>query len=137
MTVIADSSFIYALFNARDFRHRAAASFASTFREVTIVPDVVLPEIAYLFKRDVGYSGLQRFLERFLDFEGPLQAVEKSDLSRMHEIATNYESAEFDIVDCCIMAMAERLQIRQIATFDRRDFSIFRPRHCEYLELLP
>jgi hypothetical protein len=35
------------------------------------------------------------------------------------------------------MAQAERLNIARIATFDRRDFSVFRPKHCEYLELLP
>lgn len=41
------------------------------------------------------------------------------------------------IVDCCIMALAERLHVTRIATFDRRDFSIFQPRHCGYFELLP
>ena len=35
------------------------------------------------------------------------------------------------------MAIAERLNITRIATFDRRDFSIFQPSHCDYLELLP
>jgi hypothetical protein len=35
------------------------------------------------------------------------------------------------------MALSERLQITQVCTFDRRDFSIFRPTHYDYLELLP
>jgi uncharacterized protein len=35
------------------------------------------------------------------------------------------------------MALAEYLAITQICTFDRRDFSIFRPAHCEYFERLP
>ncbi len=35
------------------------------------------------------------------------------------------------------MASAERLSVTRIATFVRRDFSIFRPRHCDYLDLLP
>ena len=48
-----------------------------------------------------------------------------------------YADARFDFVDCCIMALVERLDITQICTFDRRDFGIFRPAHCEYLELLP
>jgi hypothetical protein len=33
--------------------------------------------------------------------------------------------------------MAERLNITRACTFDRRDFSIFRPHPCDYLELLP
>ncbi len=35
------------------------------------------------------------------------------------------------------MVIAERLNITRIVTFDRRDFSVFRPSHCEYFELLP
>ncbi len=48
-----------------------------------------------------------------------------------------YPGAKLDFVDCCIMAMSERLNITRVCTFDRRDFSIFRPAHCDYLELLP
>lgn len=29
------------------------------------------------------------------------------------------------------------LAITRICAFDRRDFSIFRPRHCDYYDLLP
>ena len=137
MTVIADSSFVYALTNSNDSRHHAAVHFASTLHEVTLVPDVVLPEIAYLFWRDVGTWGIPSFLRRFREFDSTLLPISDTDLDRISEIAETYADAEFDIVDCCIMALAERLQITRIATFDRRDFSIFRPRHCQFLELLP
>jgi predicted nucleic acid-binding protein len=43
----------------------------------------------------------------------------------------------FDFVDCAILTLAERLDITQICTFDRRDFAAYKPTHCEYLELLP
>jgi uncharacterized protein len=48
-----------------------------------------------------------------------------------------YASAKLDFVDCTIMAVAERLEIQHIATFDRRDFSIVRPAHIEHFILLP
>lgn len=137
MTVIADSSFIFALFNSRDPHSSEARAFASTNRDITVVPDIILLEISYLFRRDFGYVGVQVLLERFNAYEVPFERLTRSDLARMHEIATIYSSAEFDIVDCCIMAIAERLKITKIATFDRRDFSIYRPRHCGYFELLP
>ncbi len=137
MTIITDSSFIYALYNEKDSHHQQAMDFASTYTGGTIVPDVILPEIGYLFARDLGYYGLQKFLEKFKDVNARLEPVEWADLARIHEISVTYASAEFDLVDCCIMALAERLNITQVATFDRRDFSIYRPRHCDYLELLP
>jgi predicted nucleic acid-binding protein len=36
-----------------------------------------------------------------------------------------------------MMVLAERLNIADIYTFDRRDFAAFRPSHRAYLRLLP
>jgi predicted nucleic acid-binding protein len=137
MTIITDSSFIYALYNAHDSRHRQAMDFASQYTGSSIISEVILPEVSYLFLRDLGYISVQRFLGHFKQLDSQLEALEKSDLARVHEIAVQYASAQFDVVDCCIMALAERLDVTRVATFDRRDFAIFRPRHCDYLELLP
>lgn len=137
MTFIADSNFVYALYNASDIHHRDAMSFLSQNTEVMLVPDVVLPEVSYLIARDIGHSGMQTFLERFMQLDVQLEAVGMEDLARVRDIVSAYADARFDIVDCCIMAIAERLDITRIATFDRRDFSIFQPRHCDFLELLP
>ena len=137
MNVIADSSFIFALFNAQDPHSPEARAFAAANLDIIVVPDIILPEISYLFRRDFGYAGVQVLLERFNAYEVPFERITRSDLRRMHEIAVTYASAQFDIVDCCIMAIAERLDITRIATFDRRDFSIFRPQHCDFFELLP
>lgn len=59
------------------------------------------------------------------------------DLERAAEIMEQYADADLDFVDCCIMALAERLNITEVCTLDQRDFSIFRPAHCDYLEILP
>ncbi len=137
MTVIADSNILYALYNAKDASHQEAIAFVSQNDETLLVPDVALPEVCYLLTRDIGYFGMQTFLEYFKRLNVQLEPIEMDDLSRVREIAIVYADAEFDIVDCCIMAIAERLNIRSIATFDRRDFSVFRPSHCDYFDLLP
>ena len=36
-----------------------------------------------------------------------------------------------------VVAIAERLGVTQVATLDRRDFSVVRPRHTDAFELLP
>ena len=102
-----------------------------------LVPDVILPELAYLCLRALGYAGLHSVLESFRRSDVEILPLGWIALERICEIAETYSSAAFDIVDCCIMAIAERLEISRIATFDRRDFSIFRPRRCEFFELLP
>lgn len=58
-------------------------------------------------------------------------------MARMQEIMTKYADAEFDYGDVSIMAIAERLNITRICTFDRRDFHIYQPTHCSHFELVP
>lgn len=137
MTVIVDSSFLVALYDDSDRQHRRANNFTFDGSERLLVPDVVLPEVSHVLRRRFYYQSSFAFFE-FFDFEiASLEPVRKVDLTRIEEIAQQYQSAEFDLVDCCIMAIAERLGITRIATFDGRDFSIYRPRHCDYFELLP
>ena len=137
MTIITDSSFLYALYNSRDSHHSDAMQFASQYTGGTVIPEVTLPEVTYLFRRDLGYFGVQQFLQSLVDVKPPLESIVQEDIVRVNEIAQQYPTAEFDFVDCCIMALSERLKITEIATFDRRDFSIFRPGHCDYFTLLP
>lgn len=137
MSVIVDSSFIYALLNQKERCHFDALHFSLMNTEELRVPDVVLPELSYLFRRDFGYAGVQRLLELIPSLDARYVPIVSQDIPRIHEITIMYGDAAFDIVDCCIMAIAERLGITRIATFDRRDFSIFRPRHCDYFALLP
>lgn len=51
--------------------------------------------------------------------------------------ALNDADAELDFADAAVIALAERLDIEHVATFDRRDFSIIRPQHCQAFQLLP
>ena len=132
-----DSGFLFALFNLRDPWHRNAEEFVAQNTETLFVPNVVLPEVCYLITRDFGHRGIETFLDYFAQLDAQFAPLEFSDLQRVRQVLSTYADAELDIVDCCIIAIAERLDIKHIATFDRRDFSLVRPRHGELLELLP
>ena len=137
MTLLIDSSFLVALYDGGEVHHRRAYDFAADRTEVMLVPDLVLAEVSYLLRRNLGYANSLNFFEFFEDRSVRLVAVLQEDLARVREIGQQYSDARLDLVDCCIMTIAERLRVTRIATFDRRDFSIFQPRHCDYLELLP
>lgn len=68
MSILADTGYVYALYNSQDAHHQQAEAFAKGNNKPTLLPAVILPELGFLF---------------------------------------------------------------------RRDFSIFKPRHCEFFELLP
>ena len=137
MTLIIDSSFLVALYDGGEIRHQRAFDFAADNVETMLVPNVVMPEVSFLLARNLGYARSLNFFDFFKHRNVRLEAVSIEDLTRVNEISQQYEDAQLDLVDCCIMAIAERLNIKRIATFDRRDFSIFQPQHCDYLELLP
>ncbi|HEX9520367.1 MAG TPA: hypothetical protein VF940_29820 [Streptosporangiaceae bacterium] len=53
---------------------------------------------------------------------------------------TTYSSLPLQVVDACMVALAERLDLREVAALDRRDFLVVAPRHLpkgERLTLLP
>jgi predicted nucleic acid-binding protein len=55
----------------------------------------------------------------------------------MAELVRTYKDARLDPADVSVVAIAERLAITHIATLDRRDFSLIRPRHVSAFTLLP
>jgi len=66
-----------------------------------------------------------------------VEPLHRSELVRSHELLTEYVDNHLDFADASIVAIAERLGVRRILTTDRRHFSVLRPAHCEYFEILP
>jgi uncharacterized protein len=79
----------------------------------------------------------QRFLKSVLDGELDLIQVESSDLRRALELQLQYADVPLGLVDTSIVALAERLQLQRVLTFDRRHFGLVKPVGLGHLELLP
>ena len=101
------------------------------------MPDVVLPELAYLILRELGHQALARFLRSIAAGELVRVPTATQDLDRAAELLEKYADNRVDFVDCAIVAMAERLKLTKVLTVDRRHFTIFRPNHCDYFEISP
>jgi len=56
---------------------------------------------------------------------------------RMAELVDTYADLPLGSTDSSVIALAERLGAVDVATLDRRDFSVVRPRHVGALTLLP
>lgn len=65
------------------------------------------------------------------------EPVRAPDWLRIAELVASYHDLPLGTVDASIVAAAERLGIRAIATLDHRHFMVVRPAHCETFELLP
>ena len=136
MTALLDTGFLLAVLDADDALHPACRDALLPERE-PLLPDVVLPELAYLVLRELGYATLSRFLRSLAAGELTVVRLQVDDLPRTAQLLDKYSDSRVDFVDCCIVALAERLEIDRILTVDRRHFGLFRPRHCAHLTLLP
>ena len=135
--ILVDSSFLIALYDRAADEHESTKEIADLYGGQFLVPQVVLTEVVYILKRETGVQGAIYFLDSFARSQPDLQDVIVEDLGRVQQIMQQYADAKLDFVDCCIMALSERLNITQVCTLDQRDFNIFRPKHCDYLEILP
>jgi uncharacterized protein len=55
----------------------------------------------------------------------------------MAELVRGYDDLALGTMDASVIAVAERLDVRKIATLDRRHFTAVRPSHVEAFTLLP
>jgi len=137
MTAILDTSFLFALTAQKDQNHRRVLAVAQKLNEPLLLPCVVIPEICYLIASRLGHSKMRGFLENLSSSDIRLESITVEDLSRMNEILKQYADSQLDFADTAIMTIAERKNVTRVLTLDRRDFSLVRPKHCDYFEILP
>jgi len=88
----------------------------------------VIPEVCFLLARNLGAAAESAFLRAFPG-ELTLEQVTVGDLRRAAELVVQYADLPLGVVDASIVAVAERLDLTEIITLDRRHFSVVRPRH--------
>lgn len=66
-----------------------------------------------------------------------LVSLTRSDLDRMAELVETYSSLPLGAAGASVIAVAERLKVTEVATLDRRHFTVVRPSRVDALTLLP
>ncbi|WP_239029043.1 PIN domain-containing protein [Pseudonocardia acidicola] len=71
--------------------------------------------------------------------DGDFEPVElrQEDYRRVSELVTTYGDLPLGTTDATVVAPAERLGVSEVATLDRRHFTVVRPAHVPALTLLP
>ena len=98
---------------------------------------LVVTEADYLIGTRLGVDAEARFLGDLSAGSLIAEPVAPSDWLRMAELVVAYRDLPLGAADASVITAAERLGIRQVATLDRRHFTVVRPRHVDALELLP
>ncbi len=102
-----------------------------------IVPQLVVTEVAYLLETRLGADAEVRFLGDLAAGNLIPEPVQVGDWIRIAELVAAYRDLPLGTVDASVVATAERLGVTQLATLDRRHFTVVRPAHAPAFEILP
>lgn len=98
---------------------------------------LVVTEVVYLLGTRLGHEPEIRFLGDFAAGNLIAEPVAASDWLRIAELVRTYRDLPLGSVDASVLAAAERLDVAEVATLDRRHFTVVRPAHVAALTLLP
>lgn len=96
-----------------------------------------MAEVGYLLQRQQGSRAEAAFMRSLA--EGTLTPIDLQgdDFARMVELIETYADFPLGTTDAAVVALAERLDLTEIATLDHRHFGVVRPRHVSVFTLLP
>ena len=119
--------------------HRCVEMFTGLHlaRRQLLVPAVVVAEVGYLLAKYAGARAEAVFLRSLADGDFSPVDVTSADYLRMSELVEQYADLPLGTTDAAVVALAERLATSEVATLDRRHFTVVRPRHADTLTLLP
>lgn len=135
--ILLDTGVLYAGADQDDAHHPACAGLLQTDPGPLLVPVPVVTETAWLIEARLGPPAEATFLHSLADGELSRVDLIDADWDRAVQLIEDYHDLPLGLVDASVIAVAERLGVTEIATLDRRHFSVVRPRHAEAFTLLP
>ena len=123
--------------DASDRWHAPVVEWWRRNRDEVLIPELALAEITYLLQARIGCEAGQAFVSSLARGELETVALQPGDLDRASELMAEYADLGIGFVDAAIAAIAERFEVRQILTTDRRHFGVIRPRHRRGFVLVP
>jgi hypothetical protein len=138
--IVCDTGPLVAAALSNDADHHAAVELFSGMHLAgrrMVVPGPVVAEVGYLLAREASAHVEASFLRSLADgdFE-PIDLVH-ADYARMARLVEQYADLPLGTTDAAVVAVAERLGVVEVATLDRRHFSVVRPAHTAAFTLLP
>lgn len=123
--VLFDAGPLVALFDRDDAYHVRAVDFLREFSGEAVTSLPVITEVVYLL--DFSLQAQVDFLRWVGDGAVTLVDLAPDDFTRIVELIEKYADLPMDFTDGVLVAIAERLKIRHVASVDK-DFSIYRYR---------
>ncbi|MEX1171910.1 MAG: PIN domain-containing protein [Chloroflexota bacterium] len=137
MAILLDGSAVLAAADRADLNHGAAVAWFARVAEPLLLGALTLGELDVLLQRELGLDATLAVLRSIADGAVRVVPPTEADLERATELLQEAAEHRPRLADAILVATAERLGVRRVATFDRRPIAVFRPRHVRALDLEP
>ncbi|MFC3994490.1 type II toxin-antitoxin system VapC family toxin [Nocardiopsis sediminis] len=137
MTLIVDAGPLYSLMDVADNDHEAATRLLERYKGGLVLPVLAIAEVTYLLAKRLGNRAEAALLGDIEDGLFEVEHVHDQDWPRIRELVEVYADLPLGAADASVIAAAERHRATEVATLDRRHFSVVRPKHIPAFTLLP
>jgi uncharacterized protein len=137
MAILLDPSAVLAAADVADLNHRAAVAWFERVDEPLLLGALGLGELDLLLQRELGAEATRAVVASVVAGAIRLVPPTTEDLARAAELMTEAAEHRPRLADALLVATAERLSIRRVASFDRRPLAVFHPRHSRTLDFEP
>lgn len=120
-SLLIDTSALLAMVDAGDKYHAAAVAFVrARLPAIFYLPETVFIETMVLTKARLGAGPAVELGNRIMaSTYFPLLYLTMEDRQATWEIFSRYTDKDWSYVDCSILALARRLEVAEVFTFDR------------------
>ena len=133
--IVLDTGAVFAYYDRDDQWHTSVRSVLESEFDELILPASVIPELDYLLGKRLGMKARHAIFEDVIEGVYTVHDIPFELYSRIQEIDLRYVQLDLGYVDCSVMAIAQWLKCKKIATLDHRHFAAV-ARELQF-ELLP
>jgi predicted nucleic acid-binding protein len=137
MAILLDPSAVLAAADTADLNHAAAVAWFARADEPLLLGVLGLADLDVLLQRELGVRATEALVSALVSDAIRLVAPTREDLVRAQALMREAAEHRPRLADALLVAAAERLGVRRVASFDRRPLAVFRPRHMRALDFEP
>lgn len=127
MAVLLDASAILAAADTADLNHGAARAWFERVDEPLLVGALTLAEADHVLQRELGLPASLALLASISSGAVRVVAPTEADIARAAALLEAAAEHRPRLSDALLVAAAERLGVRRVATFDRRPLAVLAP----------
>lgn len=135
--ILVDTGVLLAAVNSKDRHHRESAELLAAHAGRLVTPATVVAETSWMIESLVGAAAEAAFVLSVAEGQLGVEELSSDDYRRCAALIGQYADLGLGLVDASVVALTERLNLTTVATLNKRDFRMVRPKHCDMLVLVP